>query len=167
MLHSKQGPGKGSKVFFSIFLSACMMIGAVAVAQLPGQPQQEVKEDFSKEELEQFVDANKVVAGVQRSSEEKMVKAIEEEGLEVQQFNEILTTQQNPEAEAEVSDDDLNKFNKAVEKVMKVQQDMQTDLQKAIEESGMTVQKYDQILIAYQQSPKVQEEVNKILQDRQ
>lgn len=144
-----------------------MMIGAVAVAQLPGQPQQEVKEDFSKEELEQFVDANKVVADVQRSSEEKMVKAIEEEGLEVQQFNEILTTQQNPETETEVSDDDLNKFNKAVEKVMKVQQDMQTDLQKAIEESGMTVQKYDQILIAYQQSPKVQEEVNKILQDRQ
>ena len=144
-----------------------MMIGAVATAQLPGQPQQEVKEDFSKEELEQFVDANKVVADVQRSSEEKMVKAIEEEGLEVQQFNEILTTQQNPEAEAEVSDDDLNKFNKAVEKVMKVQQDMQTDLQKAIEESGITVQKYDQILIAYQQSPKVQEEVNKILQERQ
>ena len=143
------------------------MVGAVATAQLPGQPQQEVKEDFSKEELEQFVDANKVVADVQRSSEEKMVKAIEEEGLEVQQFNEILTTQQNPEAEAEVSDDDLNKFNKAVEKVMKVQQDMQTDLQKAIEGSGITVQKYDQILIAYQQSPKVQEEVNKILQERQ
>jgi hypothetical protein len=38
-----------------------------------------------------------------------------------------------------------------------------TEMESAIEEAGITIETYEEILIAYQQNPKVQEKVNELL----
>ena len=85
--------------------------------QVP-QQQQNISEDYSEDELKQFVDANKEATKVQQKTQQEMISVIEEEGLDVQTFNEIMTSQQDPQQEVAVSDGELEKFNKAAEKVI-------------------------------------------------
>lgn len=132
---------------------------------LPQAPQQqEIKEDYSKDELQNFIQANEEVAKVQQKGEQEMIKAIEEGGLDVDTFNEILMARQNPEAEMTASEEQLEKFGQISQEIIQVQQELQQEVVKAVEETGMDINKYSEMMIAYQNSPKVQEEVNSLLE---
>lgn len=129
--------------------------------QAPGQ--QGVREDFTEEELQSFIDANKQAITVQQSAEQHMMDAIQNEGLDVNKFNEILTSRQNPEMKTEATEEDQAKFDSAVQKVMEIQEKMVSEMENAIKQSGMSIQEYEEMLLAYQQSPKVQQQVNEML----
>lgn len=146
------------------FIAGLLFVPLTGQAQEPLPQEQQINEDFSEGELKQFIEANKVVADIQMTTQEKMATAIEEEGLDINKFNEILTSHQNPNAETQATEEEMNQFDAAVGKVMQIQQDMQMEVQEAIENQGMSIQKYDEILIAYQQSPKVQQNVNRLLE---
>lgn len=152
---------------FFIFEAAAQQPGQSETQPPAGQYQapqdQEVREDFSQEELQQFINANKEAIMVQQSAEQHMMAAIEEEGLDVEKFNEILTSRQNPDVKTDATTEDQTKFDNAVQKVMKIQEKMVSDMENAIQESGMSIAQYEEMLIAYQQSPKVQQQVNEML----
>ncbi len=145
------------------FIMLCSFSLIAQQGSSPDSPQQNVKEDYSDKELKEFIDVNKEVAKVQQESQGKMINAIEDEGLDVNTFNEIMSSQQNQEQSINVPDGDLDKFDKAVEKVMVIQQNMESEVSSAIVESGMEVEKYEEIMLAYQYSPVVQEKVHKLL----
>ena len=74
----------------------CLICTATVSAQqtdeqaVPGQPPSiEMREDFSDGELKSFVKANEKVTVIQMEAEQKMIKAIEDEGLSVERFNAI------------------------------------------------------------------------------
>ncbi len=165
---------KNFQILFLFLLASLLSFESVAQQeQEPEQDLQEteqgmipaVKEDFTDQELQQFIEANKVAIGVQQSAEQKMISAIEKEGLDIQTFNEILTSKQNPEAETQATPEDQGKFNTAVEEVVKIQEEMMTEMESAIQETGISVEQYEEILLAYQQSPVVQEKLNQMLND--
>lgn len=133
--------------------------------QMPQQ--QSVKENYSKKELEQFIDANEEATKVQQETQQEMVAVIEQEGMQVQEFNEIMTAQQNPEQKVDVPDEKMEKFNNAAEKVIEIQQNMETEVVGAIEKTGMDANKYSEIMLAYQSSPVVQEKVHQLLKERE
>lgn len=141
--------------------------------QQPGQqfPQSQppaVKEDFSDKKLEKFVDINLKLAPHQQEGEQKMVKAIEEEGLQAGRFNEIMTARQtNDSTNAGASDEELQKVDAATEKIVGIQQEVEQKMTTVIEEEGMKPQEFQEILLAYQQSPKVREKVNTMIQKKQ
>lgn len=151
-----------------LVLPLVMLLSIPVVAQqnIPPTPQQQnVKEDYSTGELQVFVEANREASAVQQQGQGKMISAIEEEGLDVNTFNTIMNAKQNPQEDVQVSDGDLQKFDKAVEKVMVIQQNLEAEVAHAIENAGMEVDKYEEIMLAYQSSPKVQEKVHKILNE--
>ncbi len=165
---------KNFQILFLFLLASLLSFESVAQQeQEPEQDLQEteqgmmpaVKEDFTDQELQQFIEANKVAIGVQQSAEQKMISAIEKEGLDIQTFNEILTSKQNSEAETQATPEDQGKFNTAVEEVVKIQEEMMTEMESAIQETGISVEQYEEILLAYQQSPVVQEKLNQMLND--
>ena len=125
--------------------------------------QQQIREDYSEKELQTFVDANKEVAQIQNAAEQEMISAIEEHKLDVKVFNEILMAKQNPNAEPEASEEQLTKFDQAIGDVMQIQQKTENKMQKAIQDAGMNVEEYQQIMMAYQQSPEVQQKVNELI----
>lgn len=130
----------------------------------PGQ--QETDQNFSDNELKQFAHAAGKVVVIQQETEQKMIKVIEEENLEVQKFNEILEAQQNqPTADIDVSEEDLQKFDKVAGKIVEIQTEVQGEMMKAIEEEGLAPEKYEQILLAYQSNPEVRDKVNAMFQE--
>ncbi|MDF9800237.1 TRAP-type mannitol/chloroaromatic compound transport system substrate-binding protein [Catalinimonas alkaloidigena] len=151
-------------------LSVLMISSAdlVHAQGLPGAAQQQpVKEDFTDEELKTFIQANKSVVQVQQAAEQKMMQAIEETDMDVNRFNEIATAQQDPQADAEASAEEMATFNEAAQKVMAVQRETQSEIAAAVEEEGMEFNEYRQIMMAYQNSPKVQEQITKLIEEEQ
>lgn len=147
---------------FIAIIMFTMCIGTAALAQVP---QQEIKEDFKDKELESFVKANQKVNSIQAESETKMMKAIEEENLSVDRFNEILAAQQDPQKGNDATAEEMSAFNSAAQAIMQKRQEMEVKMSKTIEEEGIDLDTYNMIMYAYQQSPKVQERVHQLLED--
>lgn len=152
-------------------LSLClfMFLSVAAFAQLPQpspQPQQ-VNTSFSDQELETFVDVYVQVVEMQQEIEMSMMQAIEEENIALERFNEILQAQQNQQSAETLnaSAEELAAFNNAAQKIMEVQKEAQVQMQGVID-GELGLDKYQQIVLAYQQSPDVQEKVNTILQQK-
>lgn len=153
---------KTKKFTLSLIAIFFFTVGSTALAQVP---QQELREDFKDKELESFVKASQKVNQIQAEGEAKMVKAIEEEGLTLDRFNEILTNQQNPQKEDDATSEELSSFNNAAQVIMQERQAMQIKMATSIEEEGIDMDTYNMIMYAYQQSPKVQQRIDDLLED--
>jgi seryl-tRNA synthetase len=137
--------------------------GAIAS---PGESQQQAK-GFSDDELKQFVQASAKVMSLQQRSQEAMVAAIEREKLSIDRFNQIARAhQQQKLEEVRATPEEIAAFNKAVQKIMEMQPEVEKEVQQTIEEE-IPVDKYQKIMLAYQQNPAVQAKVNKILQKQE
>lgn len=164
-LNFKSLSGKATVLSFLFVL----LFSAGVMAQVPmqGDQQQQVNTDFSEEELEDFVDVYVKASEIQQENETVMMQAIEEEDLELERFNEILTARQNQASvqDIDATPEELASFNKAAEKIMEVQQEAQSEINELIEEK-IGAEKYQQIAMAYQQSPEVQQKINEKLQQK-
>lgn len=148
----------------SLFMAAPFAVNAQTMP--PAQQQQEVKTDFSDEELMQFTKAAEAVNQISQEADAKMVKAIESAGLDLEKFNEIAAAQQNPNAEAPAADDsEMQKFQEVSGQLQEIQTEMQPKMVSAIEESGMDINKYQEVMLAYQQSPELQAKVQKMMEN--
>jgi hypothetical protein len=144
------------------------MIFAVTGISLAQQmPQPELREDFSDNELENFVKTNATVTEVYAESEKKMISTIEEEGLSVDRFNELIAQQQDPEKEVDATQQELVALNNAAQTIMKERQAIQSEVTEVITENGLDVKTYQEIMFAYQKSPKIKEKIDKMVQEEQ
>lgn len=132
--------------------------------QQPPVQQQAPDIDVSDKELEKFVNAVEEVQKLQKSSQEKMINAIEGEGLDANRFIQINNLQMNQQADSsdEVSENEMKSYNKAKKKVDKMQKEMQDKQVKAIESQGIDVERYVEIARAAQADPELRQKIQKM-----
>jgi len=126
--------------------------------------QEEQKEEVSEEELKQFASAFQQVQVVSQEAQQEMVKAIEEEGLEVMRFNEIQQAQQDPNQEAEATGEELKKYEAATGELERIQVEAQRLMQERIAEEGLTVDRYQEIAAIIQGDPELQQKLQQYMQ---
>lgn len=144
----------------------CLMSFAClsAVAQdTTQQPSAEMRADFSDAELQSFVKANEKVMAIQLEAEQNMIKAIEDEGLTLDRFNRILEQQRDPERGSETSEEELKSFNDAAQVILLENARVEKQMTTSIEEEGIDIETYKQIMVAYQQNPVIQGKINKMV----
>lgn len=146
-------------------LLAAPLTAAWAQEPAQQQPSVEMREDFSDNELKSFVKANEKVTVIQAEAEQKMIKAIEGEGLTVERFNQILEQQKDPSRASETSVEELQSFNNAAQVILEENTRIEKQMTSTIEEEGIDIETYKQILVAYQQSPEVQSRVNEYVEN--
>lgn len=153
------------KYILPAFVTALFLTINVSAQDSPAVPQeqQQTETNFDDQELQQFASAAGKVMVLQQETEQKMIQAIEEENLELEKFNQILQSQQNQEIEANASEEEMQSFNSAAEKIIKIQTEVQTDMMRVIQEEGLEPQKYEQILMAYQSDPDTKARIDAIL----
>lgn len=165
MLRLKKGTRTNLKYSLLAFF-LCFILGFGAMAQQNPVPlqQQEVKTDFDDADLEKFANAAGKVVVIQQETEQKMIQAIENENLDINKFNEIMTAQQNQQTEElDASPEDLQKFDKAAAQLIKIQTDVQGEMIEAIQEEGLEPQKYEQILLAYQSDQNIKAKIDALI----
>ena len=153
---------------------------AGAQQQQPGaQPQQpgaegmpfdapEPDTDISDEELSLFIDAAMNAQHIQMEAQQEMMAIVQEEGIEVETFNEIMQAQQmgqTPE-ELDVTTDEMESFEQAAGRIQEVEAGMMDQLAEAVEEEGMAMERFQEINMAIQQDPGLQQQLQMMMQEQ-
>lgn len=154
------------------FLLTCMMLifipaGLMAQVPTPQQQEQQPAPDYSEEELETFVAATGDIIAIQESFQERMISAIEEEGLSAQEFQMISQQQQQQQEgeEMEMSEEKKQSYANAMTKVVSIQEEMNEKMQSTVEEHDMEVQEYQEMSMHVQQSPELSQKVDEMMQE--
>jgi len=139
-------------------------------AQQQGQqmaPQQQMNQKqtnikVSDQELQKFSNVVNAAQTIQQKAQSKMVKAIQDEGLTIDQYNSIVKQQQNAQAQgqqqsANVPEEQVNKVRAASQKVGQIQTESQQKVVSAIQDEGMQPQRFQQILMAVRNNPDLQQ----------
>jgi hypothetical protein len=141
---------------------------ASVFAQEPAEPAApQIRNDFSDDELKIFVKASKKITSIQMETEQKMVKAIENEGLTVDRFHQILEQRRNATSGTETSTEELKSFNNAAQAIIQENVKVEQRMTASIEEEGMDIETYNQIMVAYQQNQGIQKKVDTLLEEEQ
>ncbi|MFW5831786.1 MAG: DUF4168 domain-containing protein [Prolixibacteraceae bacterium] len=134
-------------------------------AQLPQQQAQPA--DVSNAELEQFALAFVEIQSIDQELQQKMVNAVQESGLEVEEFNEILNAQQNDNQEVDATEEELNKFTDAQESIEQIQNQGQQEMQKIISDNELTVPRYQEIMVAVRNDSELQQKLQEHIEEEE
>ena len=119
---------------------------------------------FSDADLKQFADANNRLMVVQQEGEKAMMTILTEEKLSVEKFSEMAKAHQQQKInEVQATAEEHAAFNRSAQRMMELQPAMEQSMQDAIVKDGLTVEKYEQIMLAYKQDPALQAKVQQLM----
>lgn len=128
----------------------------------PGATPPEAATPVSESEVEKFASAVKEFQSIQQEAQQEANQIIEGEDLSPERFSQILQTQQNPQAEApapEVSSEERQKFDQALEKLNTLQQSTRQRMDQALQTQGMERERFSQILAMVRQDASLRQRV--------
>lgn len=143
-----------------------MMKGVLMIAMfgVMGVFAQELQQKpVSDAEIKLFAAAFTDIQEINQESQQTMVAAITEEGMEIQRFTEIHQAMQMPDQQIDLSDDELKKFEVANGEIEKIQVQSQQKMEKAIVDAGLTLNRYQEIGAALQNDSELQRKVQEYL----
>ena len=106
---------------------------------------------------------------IQTEAQIEMIAIVQEEGLEVEIYNKILQGLQMGQSaeEMEVSDSDVEKFETASELIGEIEEELDIMLIAAIEDEGMELQRFQEVFMAIQTDPGLQQKMQQMIQESQ
>ncbi|MDB9371962.1 DUF4168 domain-containing protein [Nodularia sphaerocarpa] len=167
---------KGSSVF--VFLLAGNLS---AIAQVPASKPQiqlsqglqaqlqlsQVQTTVSQEELQKFASVLPTLQEIGQTSQQMSVQIIEESGLSVERFQELSEAQQSPGAEpsSPATPEEQQSFNQIAPEIESIQQETLTKQEEAVRAGGLEPNRFNEIVIAIQQDPALQQQVQQLIQN--
>lgn len=132
----------------------------------PAAAPEVTSQEVSQEDLEKFAQAVKAIQTIEEQAQTEMTQALENEGLNFDQYRTILQGQENPEAQAasEVTQDQKESFKRVNNRVAEIQEAAQSKMQEAVEAQGLKVERFQEISMAIQQNPTLREQIQQLLQ---
>jgi hypothetical protein len=127
----------------------------------------QTQEKVSDAQLQKFAEAYQTVQQVNQQIQQKMVTAIEAEGITAKRFNEIYQAEMNSEVEVDATEDELIKQRAALKKIEGMQSGVQEDMQNKIKEKGLTLEQYEKIGAQLQNNKDLQKKLQGILMKNQ
>ncbi|HKJ69593.1 MAG TPA: DUF4168 domain-containing protein [bacterium] len=121
------------------------------------QQQQAPSVEVNDEELETFSNALQTIQTIYEDAQPNMVAAIKEEGMEPNRFSQIAQSQQNPQSDLDVSDQEMQKFNSALTEIREIQSGIIEKQKTAVKEEGMSPERFQEILTAVRQDQQLQQ----------
>jgi len=146
-------------------LLLALLITAAQAQGVQGNPSTEFRSNFSDDELRSFVNANEKVLDLQLEGEKNMLKAIEDEGLTLERFNAILEEQRDPLRGTETDEKELESFNNAAQAILEENARLERKMTTMIEEEGLDVKTYQEIMLSYQHNPEVKTRINRMVNE--
>lgn len=153
-----------------IFLGVLLMAGSV-FAQVQQQQQQQDIDEVTDEELENFVEVTQtfqeINADIQGQAEEILS---EEEDMDFERFQEIMTLQQNPQMAQQADIEQPTEDEQAIIEELQPQlQELGKEAEEkrvtAIEDEDLSMERFQEIAQAIQSDPQMMQRVQKMMQD--
>ena len=139
-------------------LGMILMAGsAFAQGQQMQQMQNAQADSVSDEELKKFVDTAQELRSIQQDIQSEVQSMVQEEDMTFQRFQQIMMSKQNPQMaqKIEVTDEEEATINEMQPKLAKIQQQANQQQMSAIQDNGLTPQRFQQIAQAVQSDPQM------------
>lgn len=155
-----------SKTLAGFFFFFSVLGTSAVIAQTPQMPQQQQQQqvEVSDAELDKFANAFQQIQMISQQAQQEMTTVIQEEGMDIQRFNEIYQASMSPEVEVEVTPEEEKQHEAITAKIEEMQSTFQGQMEKAIADQDLTVEKYEQIIQGLQTDPELQERLRAALQ---
>lgn len=154
-------------------LASCSLVVLLGLGGLPALAQQKpspspaptAQQAVGEEDLKKFVGAAKKLEVISQERNTAIAQTVQKEGLSLERFREIYLSKQNPKAapKKEVSQDEQQKYDRAIGQLVQIQKDTQTKMGSAVQSEGLDVPRFLQILEAVQKTPDLQKKVEQLL----
>jgi hypothetical protein len=118
--------------------------------------------DLTTEDISNFANAYRSIQAIKQDAEADMVAAVEAQGLTVEQFNTIVDNQLNGESgsPSPVAETETAQFEAAVESIITIRQEAEVDMQSAIADEGISVERFNQIIDQASQDTDLQQQIS-------
>lgn len=148
----------------SMVLVAGMLTTTLSFAQTAPMPQQQNQSqiEVTDAELNKFAKVFQSLQVANQEIQRKMMAVIEAEEMDIATFNKIHKAKlENTEVDA--APEDIAKHGKAVEKIEVMQVGFQKEMESLITDSGLSIERYQEIATAMQADQGLQQRLQKIL----
>lgn len=133
-----------------------------------GQQMQTTQPDsITDKELKKFVNTANELQTIQQETRQEVETLVEEEGMKFERFREIIMSKQDPKVTGDV--EVTQKENKIIQNVqpqlMKINNQAQKQFVQAIQDEGLSPQRFQQIMQAVRSDPEVSQRFQKMASD--
>lgn len=163
-----------SIALIAILFGAGSLFAQVQQQTPPPQQQQEMpdlpsSDDVSDEEIEQVANAINELGPIQVEAQEKMAEAVEEEDITFERFQQMMMAMQNPQMadQVDVTDEEMAKLQTLQPALMEIQSEADEKMMEKIESNGISVERYQNIVMAAQQDQELRSRVEALLEDEE
>ena len=158
----------------SIALLAILFGAGTMFAQVQQQQQQQMPDlpassDVSDEEIEMVASAINELGPIQVEAQEKMQEAVEGEDITFERFQQMMMAMQNPQMadQVNITDEEMATLQTLQPTLMEIQSEADKKMVEKIESSGLTVERYQNIVMAAQQDEELRARVEALLEDNE
>lgn len=150
-------------LIFSFVLAGSL--SAQVQQQPPQQPELPTSEDVSDQELTNLGDAVEALEPIQVETQEKVKTAVEEEDLTYERFQQMMMAMQNPQMaqQVNITDEEKAKVQALQPALMEIQTEARQKMSSTLEDNGLSMQRYQQIIMGAQQDPELMARVEEEL----
>ena len=122
--------------------------------------------DVSDTELTNFAEVFQEIQGISKESQDKMVKAIEDEGLDLQRYNAIGEAQRSGDEEVEVTEEEIEKLQAINSQLTKINSETSETIDRKLSANNLTFERYQEILQSIQQDEELKIKLRDKLQEK-
>jgi len=137
--------------------------------QMPQMPDLPTSADVTDEEIDNVVQTIMDLTPIQQEAERKMEEAVEEGGINVERFRQIIATMQNPQMAggSDITDEEMQTLQSLQPALMQIQTEAQQEIVAKIEENGFTTQRYQNIMMGAQQDSELRNRIETLLEEEE
>lgn len=142
-----------------------LVAGSVFAQGQQMQPQQ--PDSISDEELESFAHVTNEVQKINQESQKKVQSMLEDKDMDMQRFQVIMQSQQNPKMadSVNVTEEEQKTIDEMEPKLMKMQQNSRQKMMDAMQENDLNPKRFQTIMRAVQSDQAVAQRFQKIAQE--
>jgi PBP1b-binding outer membrane lipoprotein LpoB len=118
----------------------------------------------SDEELQKFVAMSQEMQAMSMDVQQDMIEAVESQGLDLQRFADMDKMDRNPKKELEGTPKEIEQYRAASQRVNEIQTEAQQMMREKLNEEGFTEQRLQQINMALQKDPNLQQRFRELQQ---
>ncbi len=128
---------------------------------MPRQPEAVDSSDITDEELDQFAGAMEAIQPITNQAQAQMAETIDDSDISMERYQEVAMAQQQGR-EVDLNPEEQQQLQEIEDQMQALQAEIQEEQIKGIEETGMTVQRFQQISAALQQDPELQQRFSEV-----
>ncbi|TVR80636.1 MAG: DUF4168 domain-containing protein [Saprospirales bacterium] len=114
--------------------------------------------ELTDDDLRAFAEIDAELRDIQMQAREDMIGIIEDQGMTLEQYQQIAQMQQQGMGEG-MSDEDAQTISQINDEMGEIQMEMQNIMETRIAEMGMSMDRYQEIAMTIQQNPEYQQRI--------